>query len=357
MFTETSILLALETSCDETSAAVLRGRDVLSNVISSQVVHSKYGGVIPELASREHLKNIVPVVQTALEQAHVTMADVQGIAVTAHPGLAGALVVGTSFAKGLALRYRLPIVAVNHIEGHIFSALLEHMALTFPFVALVVSGGHTSIFDVRSFEEYYVLGSTRDDAAGEAFDKIAKLLGLGYPGGAKIDALAKSGNPRAVQFPRGMMHSPRSANTSRAADNFDCSFSGLKTAVRTHVQKHFAVSDSNELHIPPEALPDLCASAQEAIVEVLTEKTLRAATHLQVRSVAVAGGVAANSRLRALLAEGCARRGFQLFVPSMQLCTDNAAMIGLVGREKLLHGVEHGLRFVIGTSALRAARG
>jgi len=355
MFTETSILLALETSCDETAAAVLRGKEVLSNVISSQVIHSKYGGVIPEFAAREHLKTIVPVVQTALEQAHVTMADVHGIAVTAHPGLAGALVVGTSFAKGLALRYGLPIVAVNHIEGHIFSALLEHTALTFPFVALVVSGGHTSVFDVRSFEDYRVIGSTRDDAAGEAFDKIAKLLGLGYPGGAKIDALASSGNPRAVQFPRGMMQNPRSGHASRSAENFDFSFSGLKTAVRTHLQKHFGSSGSNELHIPPEVLPDLCASAQEAIAEVLTEKTLRAATHLRARSIVVAGGVAANSRLRALLTEGCASGGFQLFVPSMQFCTDNAAMIGLVGREKLLHSVRQDMRFTIGTSALRAA--
>jgi N6-L-threonylcarbamoyladenine synthase len=348
LFTDESLLLAIESSCDETSAAVLHGRELRSNVISSQMVHARYGGVIPELASRAHVQVISHIVRQALQEASCTMRDVEGIAVTAHPGLAGALVVGTSFAKGLALKYALPLVAVNHIEGHIFSGFLENAALEFPFIALVVSGGHTSIFHVRSFEDYEMIGSTRDDAAGEAFDKVAKLLGLGYPGGAKIDALAKGGNPAAIAFPRAMMNEPR------YQQSYDFSFSGLKTAVRVYVQNTFAGRE-----VPEAALPDLCASAQEAIAEVLVAKTMRAVAATKTGRVVIAGGVAANSRLQAMMREQAVERDVQdvqVVVPSMQLCTDNAAMIGLVGREKLLRGVAHGLTFTVTTAALRAKR-
>ncbi len=339
-FTEQSTLLAIETSCDETSAAVFRGRELAANVISSQMFHTKYGGIIPELASRAHVQSLPAVVAEALRQAGVGMRDVGGIAVTAHPGLMGALVVGTSFAKGLSLRYNVPLVAVNHIEGHIFSAFIENESLAFPFLALVVSGGHTSIFHVRSFEDYEIIGSTRDDAAGEAFDKIAKLLGLGYPGGAKMDAVAKQGNPAAIKFPRGMYHE----------EHFDFSFSGLKTSVRTYVQNIL------QNQVTAELLPDLCASAQEAIVDVLVHKTLRAADRTDARAIVVAGGVAANSRLRAKLHEQATKRSIGLFIPSMQLCTDNAGMIGIVGREKLLHGIQSGLEFTVSSNALRAKR-
>jgi N6-L-threonylcarbamoyladenine synthase len=345
VFTGESLLLAIESSCDETSAAVLRGREVLSNVISSQAVHARYGGVIPELASRAHVEVISHITRQALAEAGCGLREIGGIAVTAHPGLAGALVVGTSFAKGLALKHALPLVAVNHIEGHIFSGFLENASLDFPFVALVVSGGHTSIFHVRSFEDYEIIGSTRDDAAGEAFDKIAKMLGLGYPGGAKIDRLARQGNPAAIAFPRAMMHEPR------YHQSLDFSFSGLKTAVRVYLHTTY-----NRSAVPLAELADICASAQEAIAEVLTVKTMRAVEAAQVGALVVAGGVAANSRLQAMMRDAATKRGVRLIVPSMQLCTDNAAMIGLVGREKLLRGASHGLTFTIQTAALRAKR-
>lgn len=333
-------ILAIETSCDETSVAVLSDTTVLSNVISSQMEHSRYGGVIPELASRAHVVALPIVFREALQQARLTMADIHGISVTTHPGLMGALLVGANFAKGLALRYSLPIVAVNHIEGHIFSGFVENPTLELPFVALVVSGGHTSIFWVQDMDTVEVIGSTRDDAAGEAFDKVAKMLGLGYPGGAKIDALAQQGNPAAIQFPRAMKYE----------DHEDFSFSGLKTAVRTYLQKTLQNT------IPENLLPDICASVQEAIADVLVHKTLRAATRLHARSIVVAGGVAANSRLRSLLAERAAEYAISVYTPSLQLCTDNAAMIAYVGYYKLKNGISHGLGFSVGTTALRAPR-
>jgi N6-L-threonylcarbamoyladenine synthase len=348
-FHSSSLLLALETSCDETSAAVLQGSMLLSNVISSQTVHQRYGGVIPELASRAHLESIVPIATEALRQAQCKITDVDGLAVTAYPGLAGALVVGSNVAKGIALRYGLPLVAVNHIEGHIFSACVEHGELPFPFLALVVSGGHTSLFAVRSFESYEVIGSTRDDAAGEAFDKIAKLIGLGYPGGAKIDALARRGNPHAIAFPRAMMHVREDRR-----DYYDWSFSGLKTAVRNYVYAQYP-KDRFPAGIPEEHLPDVAASAQEAIADVLVAKTMRAVDAFGIQTLVVAGGVAANSRLRALLREQALKRGLTVILPSMQLCTDNAAMIGYVGRMKLLAGVNHGVHFAVSSAALRAA--
>jgi N6-L-threonylcarbamoyladenine synthase len=337
-FTDTSILLAIESSCDETSAAVYHGTELKSNVISSQMFHTKFGGIVPELASRAHIQGISLVVQEALTRANMQIQDIQALAVTQRPGLAGSLVVGANFAKGLAVRYNLPIVAVNHIEGHIFSAFIENTAIPFPFLALVVSGGHTSLFAVESFERYTVIGSTRDDAAGEAFDKIAKLLGLGYPGGIEIDRLAKEGDPHKISFPRGMLRE----------ENFDFSFSGLKTAVRLHVQKTLqnVVSEQD--------LRDICASAQEAIVEVLVKKTMRAAETIQAKGVVVAGGVAANSRLRSVLQKQASKRSLQLYIPAMAYCTDNAAMIGCIGREKLLRDIRSDLTFTIGGAALRA---
>ncbi|MCS6808298.1 MAG: tRNA (adenosine(37)-N6)-threonylcarbamoyltransferase complex transferase subunit TsaD [Bacteroidota bacterium] len=338
-FTENSTLLAIETSCDETSAAVLVGCELRSNIVSSQRFHTQFGGVVPELASRAHVRYISSIVRDALSEAHVCMHDVHAIAVTQSPGLAGSLVIGTSFAKGLALRYNVPIIAVNHIEGHIYSACIEHTTLSFPFIVLVVSGGHTALFLVRSFEEYQLLGSTRDDAAGEAFDKIAKLLGLGYPGGAKIDRLAREGNPSAISFPRGMMHD----------DNFDWSFSGLKTAVRTYLQCHVSGGQ-----IDDQQLRDICAASQEAIVDVLVHKTVRAAQHYAVSTLVVAGGVAANSRLRERLCDAAQDKGWSVFIPSIQYCTDNAAMIGYIGRQKLLAGVRSPLTFTIATQAIRS---
>lgn len=338
IFTTSSTLLAIESSCDETSAAIYQGSELRSNIISSQLFHTKFGGIVPELASRAHVQGISTIIAESLREADVSMVDVDAIAVTQRPGLAGSLVVGTNFAKGLALKYNLPIVAVNHIEGHIYSAFIENENIRFPFLALIVSGGHTSLFHVESFEHYTVIGSTRDDAAGEAFDKIAKLLGLGYPGGIHIDRLAKEGNARAIAFPRSMLRE----------DNFDFSFSGLKTAVRTYVQKTLQ-------HTPnEEELRNICASAQEAIADVLVQKTLRAASHFGANDIVVAGGVAANSRLRALLRDEAKKQGRQIFIPAMTYCTDNAAMIGCIGRQKLLHGVHSPLTFTIGVGSLRA---
>ncbi len=334
------IVLAIETSCDETSAAVLRGAEVASNVISSQLEHSRYGGVVPELASRAHLSVISTVVREALSEAGIGIADVDAVAVTSHPGLVGSLIVGANFAKGLALRYSLPLVAVNHIEGHIYSAFLNAEQPEFPFLALVVSGGHTALFRVFSFRRAEVLGSTRDDAAGEAFDKTAKMLGLGYPGGIAIDRLAAGGRADAIAFPRAMMRD----------DNFDFSFSGLKTAVRTYLQREHpgGVADAS--------LPDICASLQEAIADVLVRKTLRAADRYGLRDIVIAGGVSANSRLRSLFAEQARRAGRRVLIPAIEFCTDNAAMIGLIGRQKLLGGSADDLQFTVHSRPLRAER-
>jgi N6-L-threonylcarbamoyladenine synthase len=336
-FTEHSRLLAIESSCDETSAAVYDGAELRSNIISSQLFHTRFGGIVPELASRAHVQTISLIVREALDKAGYGIEDMDAFAVTQSPGLAGSLTVGANFAKGLAVRYAKPIVAVNHIEGHIFSAFIERDDVAFPFIALVVSGGHTSLFAVESFERYAAIGSTRDDAAGETFDKIAKLLGLGYPGGMEIDRLAREGNPASIAFPRSMARD----------ESFDFSFSGLKTAVRVYLQK---------LGAPPESaqMRDICASAQEAIVEVLALKTFRAARLHNARDIVVAGGVAANSRLRALFAERARKENRRVFTPSLQYCTDNAAMIGRVGREKLLSGARSPLSFTIGVGSLRA---
>jgi N6-L-threonylcarbamoyladenine synthase len=337
-FQAQSTLLAIESSCDETSAAVYEGAVLRSTIISSQTVHTGYGGIVPELASRAHVQTISFVVAEALREASISIDAVNAIAVTQAPGLAGSLAVGANFAKGLAVRYGIPIVPVNHIEGHIFSAFIENADIRFPLLALVVSGGHTSLFHVESFEKYAVIGSTRDDAAGEAFDKVAKMLGLGYPGGIEIDRLAREGNPDAIPFPRAMLREP----------HYNFSFSGLKTSVRIYVQKTLGNT------VTPAQLRDICASVQEAIADVLTQKTLRAAKEYGVRDIVVAGGVAANSRLRAMLEEETTKRSLRLYIPALKYCTDNAAMIACVGRQKLLHGADTALTFTVGSEAIRA---
>lgn len=337
------VILAIESSCDDTSASVIAGGRALSNVIASQQVHALYGGVIPELASRAHIQAIGATVRAALAEAGAGMNDITAIAVTTAPGLAGSLIVGSHFAKGLALRFGLPVVPVNHIEGHVYSGCLEDETLGFPFVALVASGGHTALFLVESFGHWRALGSTKDDAAGEAFDKTAKLLGLGYPGGPAIDRLAAQGNPAAYSFPRPLLHD----------GTYNFSFSGFKTAVRQAVGRNFPQG------VPPEAMPDLCASAQEAIAEVLTVKTARAAAETRASSVVVAGGVSANSRLRAMMQEKIPQTGATLVLPRMSYCIDNAAMIGYVAARKLAEaGAEQfrDLKFGVSAAALRAPR-
>ena len=310
------LILGIESSCDETAAAVLRdGHTLLSNVINSQVaVHSPYGGVVPELASRKHLENIYPVVEAALSQAGITLDDLDGLAVTQGPGLVGSLLIGLSFAKAISAVKGIPYVGVDHIVGHILSPFLEKEQPDFPYIALVASGGHSSIFLVNSHTDIHPLGRTRDDAAGEAFDKVGKILGLEYPGGPVISRLAEEGNPATIPFPRAWLD----------PDSLDFSFSGLKTSVANYVHQHQQKNEPFNIH-------DVCASFQEAVVEVLCKKVLKAAQMHQISTVALAGGVAANSRLRAALQSLGGERDIKIFMPSLDLCTDNAAMIALAG--------------------------
>jgi len=309
------LVLAIESSCDETAAAVVRdGRQVLSNVIASQVdVHAKYGGVVPELAARKHLEAISIVVDEALTRAGVTLDDIEGLTVTRGPGLVGALLVGLSLAKAVAFARDLPLVGVHHIEGHILAPLLEH-PVAFPYLALAVSGGHTHLYRVDGVGRYRTLGRTLDDAAGEAFDKVAKLLGLGYPGGVRIDHLAAQGNPQAIDFPRPLLHK----------HHLDFSFSGIKTAVLNYVK-------GRSEPLSEAALPDLAASFQAAVVEVLVKKTLRAAEEEGLERIVVAGGVACNSGLRREMNALGASYGKRVFFPSPLLCADNAAMLAVAG--------------------------
>lgn len=312
-------ILGIETSCDETSAAVIQDGKTLSNVISSQAIHNYFGGVVPEIASRIHIQIISKVVVDALKKANTKIDEIDGIAVTYQPGLIGSLVVGTNFAKGLSLKYHKPLIPIDHIEGHIYSGFLEGEEISFPFISLVVSGGHTALFLVNSFNEYEMIGATRDDAAGEAFDKIGKLLGLGYPAGPIIDKLAKEGNPKRFNFPRGLISS----------DDFDFSFSGLKTSVRYFLEKTYPRGISEQ------DLPDLCASIQEAIVDVLVAKCKRAIYQFNINTLVIAGGVSANSRLRQLANDTFSNLGIKIIIPKLQFCMDNAAMIGLLGEFKL----------------------
>lgn len=305
--------MGLETSCDETSASVIvDGRKILSNVISSQIpVHQKYGGVVPELASRRHVENVLPVIDHALAEAGVTIAELDAVGVTYGPGLVGALLVGVAAAKALAFAAKIPLVGVHHLEGHIFAALLTHPELEPPFVSLVVSGGHTSLVHVRDYSSFQLLGQTRDDAAGEAFDKVARLLGLPYPGGPHVEALAATGDSQAIHFPRSFT----------SEDSFEFSFSGVKSAVINYL--HTASQRKEAVNAA-----DVAASFQFAVVDVLAQKALRAVRQCGCLKLVLAGGVAANGALRRELQQRCDTENVRLYYPDSILCTDNAAMIG-----------------------------
>ena len=321
-------LLTIESSCDETSAAIVDdGREILSNVIASQeAVHSLYGGVVPELASRKHLEVVSPVIEEALSRASLTLGSIEGVAVTQGPGLAGALLVGISVAKALAYAQNIPLVGIHHIEAHLFAVFLEK-PVPFPFVALVVSGGHTHLYRVDGFAQYRTLGQTRDDAAGEAFDKVAKILGLPYPGGALIDKLATVGDPGSIKFPRPLLHD----------GSYNFSFSGLKTAVMQFVRKNPGSEGGEALH-------NLCASFQAAVCDVLVGKTRAALLDTGIEHLVVAGGVACNSGLRAAMGALARETGVQLSIASPILCTDNAAMLAVPGDYYLRNGIRSGLQ-------------
>ncbi len=334
------LILGIETSCDETSAAVVeetgdaaRPWAIRSNVIASQApIHREWGGVVPELASRQHIRDICGVVERALDEAHAGMADIGAIAVTQGPGLVGSLLVGVSFAKAAAAAANLPLVAVHHLAGHIESLVLQHGELPLPSVVLVVSGGHTSLYLVERPGDYRLLSRTRDDAAGEAYDKVAKLLGLGYPGGPVVDRLARGGNDRAVKLPTTRLtHADR--NAPELKGDLDFSFSGLKTAVRRHVRAKEAGTFSDD------DIADICASFQRVVVTALVERTFAAARRFQARSVGIGGGVSANSRLRADFKAYGELREIPTYVPGLQLSTDNAAMIAAAGLRKFRAGV------------------
>ena len=324
------IILGIESSCDETAVAVLEGTGDLSpaaiklrsNVIASQIaLHREFGGVVPEVASRCHVEAIIPVIDKALGEAGVSLQDITAVAATHGPGLVGAVLVGLSAAKALALACGIPFIGVNHIEAHIYANFIEHSDLAPPFVCLVVSGGHSDLVYLADYGDYEVMGMTRDDAAGEAFDKVARTLGLSYPGGPAIDRVSREGDFEAVHFPRAFLEE----------GSYDFSFSGIKTAVVNHVRK--AQDAGREVFVP-----DIAASFQEAVVDVLAEKTLRAASEKDVATVALAGGVAANSRLRQELSGLAQRKGIEVVYPSPILCTDNAAMVACVGYFQLVSG-------------------
>ncbi|MBR3771038.1 MAG: tRNA (adenosine(37)-N6)-threonylcarbamoyltransferase complex transferase subunit TsaD [Clostridium sp.] len=325
---EDILILGIESSCDETAAAVVKnGRTVLSNVISSQIeLHKLYGGVVPEIASRKHIEKINQVIESALEEANVTLNDIDAIAVTYGPGLVGALLVGVAEAKAISFATGKPLVGVHHIEGHVSANYIEHLDLEPPFLCLIVSGGHTHLVMVNDYGKYQIIGRTRDDAAGEAFDKVARAIGLGYPGGPKIDKLSKEGNPHAISFPQGHI----------ADAPFDFSFSGVKSAVLNHI---------NSCQMKGEEIDcaDIAASFQESVVDVLAKRTVAAAKQLGVTKIALAGGVASNQGLRAKMEEECSKHKYSLYYPSPIFCTDNAAMIGVAGYYEYMNGTRHGL--------------
>ena len=308
------IVLGIETSCDDTSAAVFDGKALRSNVVSTQLVHRNFGGVVPELASRSHVQLILPVIRQALEQAGIRRSELKGIAVTYGPGLAGSLLIGLSAAKAMALSLSVPFIGVNHLEGHLWANFLAHPELEPPFVTLIASGGHTQLVHVRERSDYRVMGRTRDDAAGEAFDKVGKLLKLGFPGGPVIERTAKSGNPKAIAFPRARL----------GEQSLDFSFSGLKTAVLNHVQTIGEEETARNL-------PDIAASFQQAVVDVLVQKTVEAAGRAGVRSICLAGGVAVNQALQDRMRERAEREKIRVFFPPPALCADNAGMIAATG--------------------------
>ncbi|KSV58586.1 tRNA (adenosine(37)-N6)-threonylcarbamoyltransferase complex transferase subunit TsaD [Acetivibrio ethanolgignens] len=321
------LILGIESSCDETAASVVRnGREVLSNVISSQIeLHKLYGGVVPEIASRKHIEKINQVVEEALEEAKVTLEEIDAIAVTYGPGLVGALLVGVAAAKAIAYAAKKPLVGVHHIEGHVSANFIEHKELEPPFLCLIVSGGHTHLVVVKDYGEYEIIGRTRDDAAGEAFDKVARAIGLGYPGGPKIDKLSKEGNSKAITFPR-----------AKVGDSeYDFSFSGLKSAVLNYL---------NSCTMKEEAVcvADVAASFQASVVDVLVSHTIAAAKEFGFSTVALAGGVASNSGLREGMEKACQENGLRLCYPSPIFCTDNGAMIGVAGYYEYMKGTRHG---------------
>ena len=310
------LILGIDTSCDDTSASVVKdGRKILSNIVSSQSdIHTRYGGIVPELASRRHIEMIMPVVDEAIKQAGISLQDLSAVAVCKGPGLIGSLLIGCSFAKALCYCRNIPLVAVNHLEGHLLSVFLESPAPEFPFLSLIVSGGHTSLHIAEDYGRYIELGRTRDDAAGEAYDKVSKLLGLGYPGGPVLDRLAEKGDPRAIDFPRAYL-----------PESFDFSFSGLKTAVLQFLRKEKLLDTA--MPPAPELLHNIAASFQAAVVDVLVRKTEWAVNKKWIRQVTLSGGVSANSGLRKKMLETGREKGFEVFVPPVSLCTDNAAMI------------------------------
>ena len=321
------LILAIESSCDETAASVVRnGREVLSNVISSQIeLHKLYGGVVPEIASRKHIEKINQVIEEALEVAGVTLDDLDAIGVTYGPGLVGALLVGVAEAKAIAYAKKLPLVGVHHIEGHISANYIENLKLEPPFVCLVVSGGHTHLVCVKDYGEYEIIGRTRDDAAGEAFDKVARAIGLGYPGGPKIDKLSKEGNADAITFPK-----------AHIADSvYDFSFSGVKSAVLNYINgcKMKGEEYNNA---------DIAASFQKAVTDVLVDNAMRAVKEYGLNKFAIAGGVASNSTLRAAMQNACEKNGVEFYHPSPIYCTDNAAMIGVAAYYEYMRGTRHG---------------
>ena len=325
--TKDVLILAIESSCDETAAAVVKnGREVLSNVISSQIeLHKLYGGVVPEIASRKHIEKINQVIEEALEEANVTLDNVDAIGVTYGPGLVGALLVGVAEAKAIAYAKRKPLIGVHHIEGHISANFIENKELEPPFICLVVSGGHTHLVCVKDYGEYEIIGRTRDDAAGEAFDKVARAIGLGYPGGPKIDKLSKEGNPDAITFPK--------AHINDAP--YDFSFSGVKSAVLNYI---------NGCQMKGETFnqADVAASFQKAVTEVLVENAMRAVDEYDMKKLAIAGGVASNSTLRQAMKDACEKKKVEFYYPSPIFCTDNAAMIGVAAYYEYLKGTRHG---------------
>ncbi len=336
------LILGIDTSCDDTSAAVVQdGRKIVSNIVSSQSdIHTKYGGIVPELASRRHIEMIVPVVEEALKKAGITLQDLSALAVCHGPGLIGSLLVGCSFAKAVSYGKNIPLVGVNHLEGHMLSPFLEETAPQFPFISLVVSGGHTSLYRADDYGRYSVLGKTRDDAAGEAYDKVSKLLGLNYPGGPIIDRLAKEGNAKAVAFPRAYL-----------PDTLDFSFSGIKTAVLQHVrsgaeskeQRAENARNSKSSTLNPDHVRDIAASFQAAMVDVLVRKTKWAVDKTGIRRVTLSGGVSANSGLRQSMLEMGKKNKIEVYIPSVSLCTDNAAMIAAAGYHRFLKNELAGL--------------
>lgn len=322
------LILAIETSCDETAAAVVKnGRDVLSNIISSQIaLHTLYGGVVPEIASRKHIEKINQVIEQALKEANTNLNDIDAIAVTYGPGLVGALLVGVAEAKAISYAVKKPLIGIHHIEGHISANYIENKDLEPPFLCLIVSGGHTHIVIVKEYGKYEIIGKTRDDAAGEAYDKVARAIGLGYPGGPKIDNLAKQGNKDAISFPRAKIDNAE----------YDFSFSGLKSAVLNYIN-YCKMKDL------PIIEADIAASFQEAVVDVLINKTLLAAKNYNIDKIALAGGVASNSTLRSSMEDVCRKNNIKFYMPSPIFCTDNAAMIGVAGYYEFINGVRHEL--------------